>query len=46
MIAHLSSIKNLSLYLFFLPQGGRAVYTTHSPVEYLPRNVASLRIRH
>ncbi len=28
------------------PQGGRAVYTTHSPVGYLPRDVASLRIRH
>jgi hypothetical protein len=27
-------------------QGGRAVYTTHSPVGYLPRDVASLRIRH
>ncbi len=27
-------------------QGGRAVYTTHSPVGYLPRDVASLRVRH
>jgi len=27
-------------------QGGRAVYTTHSSVGYLPRDVASLRIRH
>jgi len=27
-------------------QGGQAVYTTHSPVGYLPRDVASLRIRH
>jgi hypothetical protein len=27
-------------------QGGRAVYTTHSSVCYLPRDVASLRIRH
>jgi len=27
-------------------QGSRAVYTTHSPVGYLPRDVASLRIRH
>ncbi len=27
-------------------QGGRAVYTKHSPVGYLPRDVASLRIRH
>jgi hypothetical protein len=26
--------------------GGRAVYTTHSSVGYLPRDVASLRIRH
>ena len=29
-----------------LPQGGRAVYTTHSSVGYLPRDVVSLRIRH
>ncbi len=28
------------------PQGGQAVYTTHSSVGYLPRDVASLRIRH
>ena len=28
------------------PQGGRAVYTTHSSVGCLPRDVASLRIRH
>jgi len=28
------------------PQGSRAVYTTHSSVGYLPRDVASLRIRH
>ena len=28
------------------PQSGRAVYTTHSSVGYLPRDVASLRIRH
>ncbi len=28
------------------PQGDRAVYTTHSSVGYLPRDVASLRIRH
>jgi hypothetical protein len=27
-------------------QVGRAVYTTHSSVGYLPRDVASLRIRH
>jgi len=27
-------------------QGGWAVYTTHSSVGYLPRDVASLRIRH
>ncbi|RZB37212.1 MAG: hypothetical protein SRB2_01294 [Desulfobacteraceae bacterium Eth-SRB2] len=27
-------------------KGGRAVYPTHSPVGYLPRDVASLRIRH
>ncbi len=27
-------------------QGGRAVYTTHSPVGYLPRDVAPLLIRH
>jgi hypothetical protein len=27
-------------------QGSQAVYTTHSPVGYLPRDVASLRIRH
>ena len=27
-------------------QGGRAVYTTHSSVGYLPRDVASLRVRH
>jgi len=27
-------------------QGGRAVYTTHSSVGYLPRDVVSLRIRH
>jgi len=27
-------------------QGGRAVYTTHSSVSYLPRDVVSLRIRH
>jgi hypothetical protein len=27
-------------------QGSRAVYTTHSSVGYLPRDVASLRIRH
>ena len=27
-------------------QGSRAVYTTHSPVGYLPRDVVSLRIRH
>ena len=26
--------------------GSRAVYTTHSPDGYLPRDVASLRIRH
>ena len=26
--------------------GGQAVYTTHSSVGYLPRDVASLRIRH
>ena len=26
--------------------GGRAVYTTHSSFGYLPRDVASLRIRH
>ncbi|MEJ2170852.1 MAG: hypothetical protein P8X90_35625 [Desulfobacterales bacterium] len=26
--------------------GGRAAYTTHRPVGYLPRDVASLRIRH
>ena len=26
--------------------GGRAVYTTHSPVGYLPRDVVSLRIRY
>jgi hypothetical protein len=30
----------------FLPQGGRAVYATHSPVSYLPRTVVSLRIRY
>ncbi len=28
------------------PQGGRAVYTTHRSVGYLPRDVASLRVRH
>jgi hypothetical protein len=28
------------------PRGGRAVYTTHSPLGYLPRAVVSLRIRH
>ena len=28
------------------PQGGRAVYTTHSSVGCLPRDVVSLRIRH
>jgi hypothetical protein len=28
------------------PQGSRAVYTTHSSVGYLPRDVVSLRIRH
>ncbi len=28
------------------PQGCRAVYTTHSPVGYLPRDVASLHIRY
>ena len=27
------------------PQGGRAVYTTHRSVGYLPRDVASLRVR-
>jgi hypothetical protein len=27
-------------------QGSRAVYTTHSSGSYLPRDVASLRIRH
>ena len=27
-------------------QGGQAVYTTHSSVGYLPRDVASLRVRH
>ena len=27
-------------------QGSRAVYTTHSSVGYLPRDVASLRVRH
>jgi hypothetical protein len=27
-------------------QGSQAVYTTHTPVGYLPRDVASLRIRH
>jgi len=27
-------------------QGSRAVYTTHSSVGYLPRDVVSLRIRH
>ena len=27
-------------------QGSQAVYTTHSSVGYLPRDVASLRIRH
>ena len=27
-------------------QGGWAVYTTHSSVGYLPRDVASLRVRH
>jgi hypothetical protein len=27
-------------------QGSQAVYTTHSSVGYLPRNVASLRVRH
>ncbi len=27
-------------------QGSQAVYTTHSPVGYLPRGVVSLRIRH
>ena len=27
-------------------RAARAVYTTHSPVGYLPRDVASLRIRH
>ncbi|MCP4630129.1 MAG: hypothetical protein GY850_42460 [bacterium] len=26
--------------------GSRAVYTTHRPVGYLPRDVASLGIRH
>ena len=29
-----------------LPQGSRAVYTTHSSVGCLPRDVVSLRIRH
>jgi len=29
-----------------LLQGGRAVYTTHRSVGYLPRDVVSLRIRH
>ena len=28
------------------PRGGRAVYTTHRSVGYLPRDVASLRVRH
>jgi len=28
------------------PQSGRAVYTTHSSVDYFPRDVVSLRIRH
>ncbi len=27
-------------------QGSQDIYTTHSPVGYLPRDVASLRIRH
>ena len=27
-------------------QGSQAVYTTHSSVGYLPRDVASLRVRH
>ena len=27
-------------------QGGRAVYTTHSLVDYLPQDVVSLLIRH
>ena len=27
-------------------QGGQAVYTTHSSVGYLPRDVASLRVRY
>jgi hypothetical protein len=26
--------------------GSQDVYTTHSPVRYLPRDVASLRVRH
>jgi hypothetical protein len=29
-----------------LAQGSRAVYTTHSSVGYLPRDVVSLRVRH
>ena len=28
------------------PQGSQAVDTTHRPVGYLPRDVASLRVRH
>ncbi len=28
------------------PQGSRAVYTTHSSVGYLPRDVVSLRVQH
>jgi hypothetical protein len=28
------------------PQGGRAVYTTHRSVGYLPRDVVSLRVQH
>jgi hypothetical protein len=27
-------------------QGSQDIYTTHTPVGYLPRDVASLRIRH
>ena len=30
----------------FTPQGGRAVYTTQNSVGYLPRAVASLRVRY
>ena len=35
-----STAEDLSL------QSSRAVYTTHSLVDYLPQNVVSLRIRH